>query len=94
MKAMWKFTLDVAAGVNTLKVPAGAEFKHAHVHADNPGRVDVWALVNPQAGTVSRQLLVLATGDAWTEHPPTEHVATVVHDRSGLVWHVVEVMFT
>lgn len=57
-RVVWKYQLD--AGPRRLPMPAGAEL--LHVGLDPAGAPCVWALVDPAADLVARQLDVLGTG--------------------------------
>ena len=79
MKKIWKFTLTQP--LNAISMPKGARLLDAQMQ----GNVLVlWALVDPDAEKVIRDILLCGTGN--TIHEAFAYVATV--QVPPFVWHV------
>lgn len=83
-KQIWKFELQVT-DTQSVVMPAGANPLYV---ADQNGNLCLWAVVNPQKPSESRDVWVVGTGNSM----PTEielygdYIGTVQQGR--FVWHV------
>lgn len=80
MKSIYKYHL--IQGVRMM--PEGAQLLHVGEGHDCSG-LFVWALVDPSAPEVCRDIRVVGTG--W-ECPENGKYVGTVQERSGLVWHI------
>jgi hypothetical protein len=88
MKLVWKFPLDPAyASPYEVRMPKGADMLTAAMQGDT---LCVWAMVDPQAETVTRRFWVIGTGMSIGtgpfEQPNMRYVGTAL--ENFLVWHV------
>lgn len=79
---IWKYDLSVGDTVRC-EMPRGAKLLHIGNQTGAIGGFTVWALVDPSAPLVKRDLIVVGTG-----HPVFggEYVGTTVN--GPLVWHI------
>lgn len=85
MRTVWKFTLAITDGEQTLLMPHGAEVVHVAIQHD---QLTLWAVVLPDLDTVARYFQVTGTG-----HPaPADgrYLGTTTELAGLLVWHVWE----
>lgn len=84
---IYKYEIDFG---KPTKMPVGAKILHV---GQQGGRLFVWAIVNPSARIVDRQLEILATGqvlgtgETLTSFMAFDHLGTV-QMADTLVWHV------
>jgi hypothetical protein len=84
---IWKYTL--VGGYNTFDMPKGAKILSVAAQDDD---VCIWALVDPSAPKVSRQILALGTGhDAPDGIEKTAYIGTAMLAGGTLVIHVFDV---
>lgn len=84
-RTIWKFPVPVHDDV-VLRIPQGAEFRHAAPSPTDQHVVDTWWEVDPAAAVEHVVIHVVGTGHPI---PPSahEHLATVPMP-GGLVWHL------
>jgi hypothetical protein len=81
---------ELGYGEALTHIPEGAEILHVATQPIGPTTAGVyaWALVDPDAAHVVRQIGYFATGD---EIPAgSEYVGTAVTPSGAFVWHVFE----
>lgn len=72
-RVIWKFTVEP---LSPTRMPAGAEILHVH---EQNGEIRLWAVVDPSAPVVDRDIEVAPTGGPV---PPGEYLGSVhLHDR-------------
>ncbi len=87
MLTIYKYSLE--PGLNRLNMPAGARPLTAR---EQNGQMQMWALVDPYASLVPREILVVGTGHGipdFIEERALVHIGTV--DIYDLIFHVFEV---
>lgn len=85
MRTVWRYTLRVADGATTLRVPGGAAAVVAHVAAKSPEELTVWMEVDDDLPVGDARFAVTGTG-----HPAPERAsrAGTAIAPLGLVWHL------
>ena len=82
MKTIWKYALDLRDEQSPL-IPRGAELLSVHMQDGTP---TVWALVDPKAERVPREIAIRGTGNPALLPDAARFLGTVL-DRA-YVWHV------
>ena len=85
---VWKFDLKVTDFV-VLQMPEGAKVLSVAERGEFGNRLDVWALVDPDAPMRERRFRVVGTGHPFPDAEECRFVGTV-QTRVGLVWHLFE----
>lgn len=65
MKVIWKFPIQIQ-DYQSIRMPTGAEILAVQVQGGSP---ILWALVDPSAPLVSRQLRIIGTGHPISDNP-------------------------
>jgi len=82
---IWKFGLDVADRQYVV-MPIGAQILSVQ---EQHGSLVLWALVNPTAYDVRREISMYGTGHAVPDEPG-RYIGTVQQADGDLVWHFFE----
>ena len=94
MKRVLKYEVPVGGPVRFLiPSPSAFDFDTLHVDTDqlgDPSSVLMWLEVDDSLVQVDRGFQVFATGEPLPDG--AEHCGSVRHMRSGLVWHLYEVV--
>lgn len=88
MFSVWKFELAVE-DYPVIKMPVGAKVLSVAERGEFGNRLDVWALVDPDAPMQDRRFRVVGTGHPFPDADECRFVGTV-QTRVGLVWHLFE----
>lgn len=72
----------------TLRMPIGAEFLHIEVQDGVPR---LWALVDPNRGSVPYTIEIVGTGHALSTLDDYRHIGTFLMHGGALVFHAFEV---
>ncbi len=86
MKKIWKYTLPVS-DYPVISMPKGARVLSVDVQH---GKVQVWALVDPEAPTELHRFMMVGTGHCLTEKcvESMRFIGTV--QMGDFVWHIFE----
>lgn len=86
MHSIWKYQLKIDDR-QTIRMPAGADLLCVQVQRDIPV---LYALVDPGARLVERDIIVFGTGHPIDDHTAFEgeYLGTVQQAGGSLVWHV------
>ena len=87
MKTVWKY--PIYFGTTELEVPDGGKFIMADNQHPTGDQMFVWALVDPNASTTIRKIIVLATGETSEEN--LEYIHSI-EDSHNYHWHIFEVI--
>jgi hypothetical protein len=90
MQTIWKYALaDPLTGPTRIDLPVGSYLlRAAAIQGD---RLVVWAVVDDAAPrTWSAFVEAVPTGVRLTPAAHREHMATVTHPETGVVWHLFE----
>lgn len=82
---IWKFDLRIADR-QQVEMPVGAKILTVQ---EQHGMPVLWALVNPTAPTVAREIVLYGTGRAVPDDPG-QYIGTVQQCCGALVWHFFE----
>lgn len=82
-RTIWKFVLNVEDQAS-IQMPKGAQ--PLSVHTSDGMTIDLWALVDPTAATVSHTFIIHGTGHPILHRLP--FVGTARRTDGLLVWHV------
>lgn len=85
MKTIFRFDLQEAA-MQTIEMPKGAQILHIARQTRFPLRLSLWALVDPDAPPVERQIQLVGTGHGEVPDEGATFIATY-QEASGYVWH-------
>ena len=83
MDRIYKYPLYLAAGIQYVSMPAGAEIVHFAMQRDQPF---IWAKVNPYAAMLQREFWILGTGHDISDN--LTYIGTTQH--GAFVWHLFE----
>jgi hypothetical protein len=83
--SIWKFDLTVTDR-QLVTMPIGAKILSIQFQG---GSLKLWALVDPEAETVGREIVMYGTGWPMREHPG-QHLGTVQQADGYFVWHFFE----
>lgn len=81
-RVIYKYSIKPLASLVDVQMPFGAHILTAQMQGDV---LCLWAMVNPEAVTVSRHIEIIGTGNPFTESH-RRHIATV--QDGPWVWHV------
>ena len=82
MKSIWKFPIE-AVGIQGIPMPLGAKLLDVQIQAGQPC---LWALVDPAAEKVTRQISVYGTGHPMLL-PDQPYIASFQLAGGALVFH-------
>jgi hypothetical protein len=90
MRAVYKYRLDIADGIQIISLPKEAELLHIGP-SNSRNELFLWALTNHDltAPLLPRQFIVLGTGEV-TKEIELQYIGTAIVDT--YVWHVFEVL--
>jgi hypothetical protein len=89
-RTIWKFTLDPMGSIGSIvgvSMPTGAEVISAGVQWD---KINVWAIVDPDAPISTRFFFVIGTGHEFPEGDGVKFINTVQLIGGSLVMHIFE----
>lgn len=89
MKKVFKYDIAIT-DYQTIEMPQGAEL----LKVDNQnGRIELWALVDPNAETEKRKFRLAGTGHKITDEEASKlrYVGTCILAGGGLVFHLFEI---
>lgn len=86
MRRVYKYTID-GKNAGKLMMPFGAEILTVQMQ---DGNITLWALVDPDQYEQGRHFDIYGTGWDIDTSTPHEYIGTV--QRSGMVWHVFEII--
>jgi hypothetical protein len=92
MSTIWKYALaNPATGPTRIDLPvAGYLLRAAAIQGD---QLVVWAVLDPDAPRIAPAFVeAVNTGQPLTSAAHREHLATVIHPETGVVWHVFQVV--
>ncbi len=87
MKVVWKYDVPIGPSLG-INMPRGAEFLHV---AEQHGRLQLWALVDPRAVPEVRAFTWLGTGHETTV-PLVRYIGSVLVDEGRFVFHLFETL--
>lgn len=84
---VWKFALMLTP-TQTIQIADACLVRWVHAHQRSPSLIELWGIVQPQPHATDRRTLhIRGTGHDLTGDEG-RHIATLVNDWSGLVWHL------
>lgn len=84
MRTIWKYAV-LTLDDQTIEIPEGARLLHVD---DQSGWIMLWALVDPDARRVSRQIRVVGTGHPIPDDLVLVYVGSLQQANGNLVWHI------
>ena len=87
MKTIYKYTVGIRVGQQTLFIPRSAQILSVG-HQGNPREIVVWALVNTKEYCAEHIIRVYGTGEILDDLPEQAKLIGTVQMPGGLVWHV------
>jgi hypothetical protein len=90
MNTVWKYGIDVKAGLQEVEVPAGAQLLSVD---DQSGVPTLWFLVDTDNVKIPRKYILFGTGHEIPNDvlESLNHVGTINH-YAGFVWHIFEIV--
>ena len=90
---IYRFTLEVADGVQRVSVPGGAENSVVRSvgQTRNHDTIDVWIEIDPQLPKEDVAFVVHGTGHKILAAVDKQYVGTVIDQGLQLVWHIYQV---
>lgn len=85
---IWKFDLNIA-DCQQVVMPIGAKILTVQ---EQHGSLVLWAIVDPTAEDIAREIVMYGTGHAVPDNPG-QYIGTVQQADGALVWHFFEPEF-
>ena len=86
-KEIWKFPINLHESISYVSMPIDAEILDIDIQL---GKIQVWAIVDPNVGTENRSFSIYGTGQR-IDMEGKKYLKTVQADGGIFVWHIFEI---